>query len=79
MTVIGRRTRSFNHGEPERLDLRKANLSGANLSGANLSLAEHLTQEQLEETTGDENTRLPLDLEPPAHWNMTTDEQTNRN
>jgi uncharacterized protein YjbI with pentapeptide repeats len=39
MTVIGRRTRSFNHGEPEHLDLRKTNLSGADLSEANLTAA----------------------------------------
>jgi uncharacterized protein YjbI with pentapeptide repeats len=49
MTVIGRRTRYFEHGEPEslnlqrtdltRADLEQANLSGANLSWANLSEA----------------------------------------
>jgi Pentapeptide repeats (8 copies) len=112
MTVIGRRTRSWGHGEPERLDLHKTNLSGAdllranlsganltranlsradlgeadlsgaNLSGANLSKANldriwvgNLTQEQLEETTGDENTALPSHLKPPAHWNVKTDDQ----
>lgn len=37
MTVLRRRTRSFGHGEPERLDLRKTNLSGADLTGADLS------------------------------------------
>jgi hypothetical protein len=67
MTVTRRRTRSFEHGEPDRLDLGETNLSGANLSGA-----EHLTQEQLEETYdgGDENTRLPPELNPPAHWGV---------
>jgi Pentapeptide repeats (8 copies) len=40
MTVIGRRTLSFNHGEPEHLDLRKTNLSGADLSEANLTAAD---------------------------------------
>jgi len=141
MTVIRRRTRSFEHGEPDRLDLGETNLSGAylfganlsgaglsrahlsgarlmgadlveadlsgaylegadltrvnlyeadlveallveaNLEGANLSRAnlmgaEHLTQEQLEETyDGDENTQLPPDLKPPAHWNVKLDEQ----
>jgi hypothetical protein len=29
----------------------------------------------LEPATGDENTRLPPDLNPPAHWAVTTDEQ----
>jgi hypothetical protein len=57
-------------------DLRAAELSGANLSGAYLSEAEHLTQEQLENTrSGDEDTKLPPDLKPPAHWNVKTDEQ----
>ena len=85
MTVIRRRTRYYQHGEPERLDLhethlrgaylREANLSGANLMGANLSAAKNLTQEQLEETIGDANTKLPPDLKPPADWNVKTDEQ----
>jgi uncharacterized protein YjbI with pentapeptide repeats len=62
MTVIRRRTRSFNRGEPERLDLRATNLTGANLRGANLTTrailaganltgAYYLTHEQLEATT----------------------------
>ena len=42
MNVIGRRTLSYNHGEPEPLDLhgtnlRNVDLTGANLAGANLS------------------------------------------
>jgi hypothetical protein len=53
-----------------------ANLTGANLWYANLSGAKHLTQGQLEKTTGDENTQLPPDLKPPAHWGVKTDEQT---
>jgi hypothetical protein len=40
-----------------------------------LSGSDQLTQEQLQETTGDENTQLPPDLKPPAHWNVKTDEQ----
>jgi len=56
-------------------DLSGANFSGANLSGVNLSIVWHLTQKQLEETTGDENTHLPSDLKPPAHWSGKTDEQ----
>jgi len=50
-------------------DLYGADLRGANLWGANL------TQAQLEKTTGDENTQLPSDLEPPAHWGVKPDEQ----
>ena len=90
MTVLRRRTRSFGHGEPEFLDLHETNLSGVNLwkanlsgadllgadlSGANLSGVRGLSQAELEETTGDENTRLPSDLTPPAHWRVKTDEQ----
>jgi uncharacterized protein YjbI with pentapeptide repeats len=55
-------------------DLSGADLSGADLSGADLSTAS-LTQEELEPATGDENTRLPADLNPPAHWGVKTDEQ----
>jgi hypothetical protein len=57
-------------------ELSAAELSEAELSGADLSGAEHLTQEQLENTrSGDEDTKLPPDLKPPAHWNVKTDEQ----
>jgi hypothetical protein len=66
-------------------DLAGADLAGASLRGADLSGAdliglvfsvENLTQEQLKETTGDESTRLPPHLKPPAHWGVKTDEQT---
>ena len=45
-------------------DLRSANLqgavlSGANLSGANLLTARYLTQEQLDQACGNEQTKLP--------------------
>src|SRR5829696_8130078 len=72
-------------------DLSCANLSGAVLSGAilwvtrlsgalfpaaDLSGAAFLTQKQLDETKlGDNETQLPPDLKPPAHWNVSTDEQ----
>jgi uncharacterized protein YjbI with pentapeptide repeats len=55
----------------------EADLSGAYLQGANLRGA-ILTQEQLEEATGDENTKLPPHLKPPAHWGVKTDEQIER-
>jgi hypothetical protein len=103
MTVLRRRSRSFRHGEPERLnlsatdltgadlqeaDLTFADLTGANLTGANLAGADlagayltgayltgaDLVQAQLEGAYGDENTQLPPDLKPPAHWNVKTDE-----
>jgi hypothetical protein len=59
-----------------RADLWRSNLTGADLSRANLTEAKHLKQEQLEKTmSGDENTRLPPGLKPPADWNVKTDEQ----
>jgi hypothetical protein len=36
LTVVGRRTRTFGNGEPQRLDLRNTNLQGALLGGAQL-------------------------------------------
>jgi Pentapeptide repeats (8 copies) len=53
-----------------------ANLIGADLSGANLIEAQNLTQEQLEQALGDENSQLPPHLKPPAHWGVKTDEQS---
>jgi hypothetical protein len=58
-------------------DLSGADLPGADLSGADLSTA-NLTQEELEPATGDENTRLPAELNPPAHWGVKTDEQAKK-
>jgi uncharacterized protein YjbI with pentapeptide repeats len=57
-------------------DLSGANLSGVNLYGADLSGVQYLTQEQLEQAKGGENTQLPADLKRPAHWVVMTDEQT---
>jgi uncharacterized protein YjbI with pentapeptide repeats len=60
-------------------NLSKANLSEAYLLGADLREADlteaTLTQEQLEGTTGDENTQLPPSLEPPAQWGVKPDQQ----
>jgi uncharacterized protein YjbI with pentapeptide repeats len=39
-------------------DLRSADFQGANLRGANLKEAEFLTQQQLDEACGDEETKL---------------------
>ncbi len=36
LTVLGRRARTYNNGESQRLDLRNLDLRGANLSGAHL-------------------------------------------
>jgi uncharacterized protein YjbI with pentapeptide repeats len=60
-------------------DLRGADLGGASLRGAFLRKADltvpSLTQAQLEDTTGDEHTLLPPDLNAPVHWGVKTDDQ----
>jgi hypothetical protein len=86
LTVLRRRTRYYGHGETESLDLHettltgaalwRADLRGAHLQGADLRGAANLTRAQLEGTRRDENTRLPSDPEPPEHWGVKTDEQT---
>src|SRR5918995_1819863 len=72
-----------------RAELSEANLTGADLTGANLTGADltqadlsgadlstaSLTQEEVEPAIGDENTQLPPDIKPPAHWGVGTDEQ----
>jgi uncharacterized protein YjbI with pentapeptide repeats len=64
-------------------NLKRANLVGArligvdlertDLSGADLRTAEDLTQEQLTESLGDENTQLPEGLKRPAKWDSHRD------
>jgi hypothetical protein len=61
-------------------DLRGAILSNTYLRNvelhmANLSEAKYLTQEQLDQATGDENTKLPAHLERPAHWKRSSSEE----
>jgi hypothetical protein len=56
-------------------DLSGADLTRADLTRADLSRAKYLTQEHLEKAAGDENTRLPTHLKPPAHWGVKPDEQ----
>jgi hypothetical protein len=48
-----------------------ADLEGANLSGADLRTAEDLTTEQLEDTIGDDRTRLPDHVSRPQRWAQT--------
>jgi hypothetical protein len=72
----------------------RGNLSGANLTGTNLTQKQLeegailsganlfralLNQKQLEAPAGDEDTKLPPDLKPPAHWSGKTDEQPKEN
>ena len=53
LTVIGLRTRTFENGEIQRLDL-----CNTNLQGADLSQAKNLTQEQINMACVDEHTKL---------------------
>ena len=69
-------------GDLRLADLREADLQGADLRGAGLreplrigGESYGITQEQLEQATGDETTKLPDHLKRPAHWGAKTDEQ----
>jgi len=70
-------------------DLRYADLTGADLRGANLTdanigrailrhadlqMVRGLTTEQLYHAEGDQTTRLPEGMSPPAHWCPSNDE-----
>jgi uncharacterized protein YjbI with pentapeptide repeats len=56
-------------------DLRSANLRHADLSAADLSETIGLTQEKLEKSIGNQQTRLPDDLQRPRAWHKPIDEQ----
>jgi Pentapeptide repeats (8 copies) len=59
-------------------DLSSVDLSGADLSGADLSAALRggpLTQEQIEQAIGNEQTKLPEHLKPPASWSQSSNDQ----
>ena len=59
-----------------RTNLGGANLSEANLRGTvNLIVAKNLTQDQINEATGDNGTELPGHLQRPAHWSNGTSEE----
>lgn len=49
--------------------LMGVDLAHANISGADLSTAEDLTEEQLRQTRGNDETKLPDDVRRPASWN----------
>ena len=59
----------------QKASLEDAILEGADLRGADLRGA-LITQAQLNETYGDEDTQLPPLLKPPAHWGVKTDEHS---
>ena len=50
-------------------------LVGANLRSADLRTAKDLTQEQINETSGDADTNLPEGLEQPKDWALETDHE----
>jgi hypothetical protein len=52
--------------------LQGADLWGADRQGARLWEASHLTQKQVHAAYGDEHTKLPSGLTPPAHWRDST-------
>ena len=51
-----------------------ADLSGADLSGADLQGVVDLTQDQIEEAIGDEDTTLPEGIDRPDSWSTGTEE-----
>jgi hypothetical protein len=57
------------------VDLAEADLRGANLSGADLSNTVNLTQEQIEESLGDQTTMLPDKLQHPKLWVQSANRQ----
>jgi uncharacterized protein YjbI with pentapeptide repeats len=56
-------------------DLGAAKLQGAKLQGAKLQGAIGLTQEQIDQAQGDEETALPNGLQRPDSWTVQTHEQ----
>jgi uncharacterized protein YjbI with pentapeptide repeats len=54
-------------------NLEDAELTRADLRGVDLRHAEGLTQEQVEEAIGDEETKLPKGLRQPKNWTPNTD------
>jgi uncharacterized protein YjbI with pentapeptide repeats len=59
------------------VDLTDVNLKWTSLYGADLSRTTNLTQKQIEEAFGDEQTKLPEHLKRPADWSRSSDEQPN--
>jgi hypothetical protein len=55
--------------------MTETDLHLADLGGADLSQVRGLEQAQLAETCGDETTKLPAGIAPPASWPCTTAEE----
>ncbi len=58
-----------------RVHMSGADLSGTNVKAADLTKALGLTQAQIDQANGDQKTRLPAGLNPPAWWPEGTDDQ----
>jgi uncharacterized protein YjbI with pentapeptide repeats len=56
------------HSFLSNVDLSGTDLSGADLSDVDLQTTTGLTQEQIDEAIGNENTQLPDDLQRPPNW-----------
>ncbi len=48
--------------------LFRVTLTGVRLDGTNLTTVRSLTQQQVDSAWGDNRTKLPAGLKPPAHW-----------
>ena len=74
----------LNHANLNNADLRNADLrhtelrgtwlSGADLSGADLRDTKYLTQDQIRQAKGDEETQLPDNLHRPQPWNSRSEQ-----
>jgi hypothetical protein len=64
----------LNNANLSQADFEDAYLFQADFSGANLSEATKLTQEQIEQATGNEETKLPDHLTRPPEWSRSSDE-----
>jgi uncharacterized protein YjbI with pentapeptide repeats len=61
--------RSIFHGAKlQGVSMQRAYLYWARFEGTDLSQVKDLTQEQINVTCGDQNTKLPQGLVAPKHW-----------
>lgn len=68
LTGADLRGANLSHALLEQADLEDARLDAATVFGAQLQHARNLTQAQIEQTSGDENTALPPHLAMPRAW-----------
>nr|VFK64278.1 MAG: Uncharacterized protein YjbI, contains pentapeptide repeats [Candidatus Kentron sp. UNK]VFK71044.1 MAG: Uncharacterized protein YjbI, contains pentapeptide repeats [Candidatus Kentron sp. UNK] len=58
----------FAYAEFDRADFKGANLVDANFHSANLENASNITQEMLNGSCGNDDTKIPPELKRPEHW-----------